>query len=94
MFEDFNISYKIILDNIINDIIQEIELNYIDEKFLNNYLENNYEIENIIKNFDIEDFYINIEDIYEVILHINRLKDSDYKNFLKNTLIQSFNISK
>ena len=92
MFEDFNISYKIILDNIINDIIQEIELNYIDGKFLNNYLENNYEIDSLI-NFEIDDFYINIEDIYEIILYINRAKDSDYTKFLVNNLIKSFNIS-
>ena len=92
IFEKFEDSYKKKLDNLIFEVIKEIDSNYLDEKFLYNYLENNFQIESL-KDFDIKEFKMNLEDINDIILHIINIKDNEYKIFLYDILIKSFNIS-
>ena len=91
IFETFNESYKVTLDNIILNITKRISSNYIDEIFLNNYLEKYYQFDelNVTIN-DLYDYYIDFEDM---IFYINSIKNQEYRNSLYNSLIYSFNSS-
>ena len=91
IFEQFNESYKNSLDNMIKNITNEIENNYIDENFLIDYLKKYYHFEEI--NESMSDFYRHYEDFEDLIFYINYKKDEEYKNSLFNSLIDSFNIS-
>jgi len=92
IFDDFDDIYKDILDNIIINITKEIESNYIDEIYLNNFFQKyciNYTFEEIA----LDDLYTNFEDIEDMIYYINNYKEPEYRKFLFNLLIESFNLS-
>ena len=92
IFNKFEDEYKINLDNSINNIIKKIESNYFDEQFLSNFLKNNYKSDEY-KEINIEYFYANFDGMYDLIEYINNLKDIEYKNFLSDAFIKSFNES-
>ena len=89
IFENFNKTYKNELDNIINNIQDEIKLNYFDEKFLNDYLEKYYHF-NSDYNISHDELYFHYEDFEDLIFYVNYLKNEEYKNLLYNSLIHSF----
>ena len=91
IFEQFNESYKNSLDNMIKNITNEIDNNYIDENFLIDYLKKYYHLEEI--NESMSDFYRLYEDFEDMIFYINYIKDGEYKNALSNSLVNAFNIS-
>jgi len=91
IFENFNKTYKNELDNIINNIQDEIKLNYFDERFLNDYLEKYYHFN--LDNISLDELFYHYEDFEDIIFYVNYLKNDEYKNLLYNSLINSFNIS-
>ena len=91
IFEDFTNENKKELDKCITNINKEIKNNYLDEKILYEYLINNIHIED--EEIPVDNFDIYLENIYEITTYINSYKDNDYKIFLNNILINSFNLS-
>ena len=91
IFENFSEANKNILDNVILLITNEIKENYLDEVFLINYLDDIYNLEYI--NFTIDNFHELYEDLEDMIFYTNLIQNEEYKNYLLNLLIKSFNIS-
>jgi len=92
-FDSFDNNYKNELENIINKINIKIKSNYIDGIFLNNYLEKNFKLEPYQKNDILNDISYNFDGIEAIINYINYMKNDEYKNYLYNLLINSFNSS-
>ena len=90
-FEDFKEENKNKLNELISNINKEMNNNYIDEKFFYEYLINNIFIED--EEIPMDNFDIYLENIFEITTYINNYKDNDYKTFLNDLLINSFNLS-
>ena len=90
-FKGFTEENKNKLDRVVKNIKLKIEANYIDGYFLYEYLKNNVNQNN--EELYIENFDIYIENIYEIVVYINNLKDSEYKSFLTDIFKNFFNIS-
>ena len=80
IFEQFNESYKNSLDNMIKNITNIIDNNYLDENFFIDYLKKYYHFEEI--NESMSDFYRLYEDFEDMIFYINYKKEEEYKNTL------------
>ena len=91
IFEDFTQDNKKELDKLISDINLEINKNYLDEKFFYEYVKNNIYFE--IEEIPVDNFDIYLENIYEITTYINNYKDNEYKKFLNDLLVNSFNLS-
>ena len=87
-FKEFSKENKNKIDSIMKKINSKIEGNYVDGKFLYEYLEKTFKFEK--EDFIIENFDIYLENIYEITTFIFDLNDAEYKNFLGNLLIKSF----
>ena len=92
-FDNFDNNYKNELENIINRINIKIRSNYIEDMFLNNYLEKNFKLEPYQKNDILNDISYNFDGIEGIINYINYMKNDEYKDYLYNLLINSFNCS-
>ena len=92
-FNSFNDTYKENLDNIINKIDAMFKKNRFDENYLNDFLEKqNYQLENY-EGIDLSDISYDFEDFEIIINYVNYLKNDEYKNFLYDLFISSFNSS-
>ena len=81
------------VDNIFKKITNKVESNYIDDKFLDVFLQN-YNLQlNPYKDIILNDINYTFEGIENMINYANYLKNSDFKEFLYNELILSFNYS-
>ena len=90
---DFNNKYKNKLDNIINNLISKIKNNIIDDHFIVEFLEKeNYKLDSY-ENITLSDMSNNFENIESIIYYLNNIKTDEYKNYLYNLLITSFNSS-
>ena len=85
------LNYSEIFEIIIENITKEINNNYISTNFLLNFLENTTQLNPY--EIDLTDFGYNFEGIENMINYVNNLKYNDFKNFLNNLLIASFNSS-
>ena len=92
-FDYFDNNYKNELENNINKINIKIKNNYIDDNFLNNYLEKNFKLEPYQKNDILNDISYNFDEIEGIINYINYIKNDEYKSYLHDLLINSFNSS-
>ena len=77
---------------ILNKIIHEIRIHYIDEYFLSNYLEENFQIE-VYQEMESEKISYYLQDIEDNINYLNVLKKDNIYNFIFNLLISNFNSS-
>ena len=91
ILQDFEDEKKIIFNNIKNSIDSLIQTNYLDEKFMNGYFGRCYNLQNYSININELSFDFN-EFKEEIGLQRNN-GDNEYKEFLKNLLIESFNNS-
>ena len=91
-FNEFDGNIKNRLDNIMNKIYIKIKTNYVDDIFLYDYLDKNYQLEPY-KNISLTDISYDFDSIEGMINYANFLKNEDYKNYLTNILIDSFNSS-
>jgi len=91
-FNKFDDNIKNRLDNIMNKISLKIKNNYIDDIFLYDYLDQNYQLEPY-KNITLSDLSLDLDSIEGMINYANFLKNEDYKTYLANTFIDSFNSS-
>ena len=80
------------LDKIIYRIIQIINENIIDENFLNNYIQKNYKMNTSLE-INMNDFHNYFEDIEDLNLYINNIREPEYKNLMYNIFIEAFNKS-
>ena len=89
---NFNDSYQTQLENIINKLDIQVNYNTIDENFLIDFLDKNYKLEPY-EGVELSDISYNYEDIESMINYINNKKNDEYKNYLFDLLISSFNSS-
>jgi len=80
------------LYDILNKIIHEIRINYMDEYFLSNYLEENFQIEGYHE-IESEKISYYLQDIEDNINYLNVLKKDNIYDFIFNLLISNFNSS-
>ena len=79
------------LYDILNKIIHEITINYIDEYFLSSYLEENFQIE--YHEIESEKILYYLQDIEDNVNYLNVLKKDNINDFIFNLLISNFNSS-
>ena len=92
-FYNFNDTIEKNLSNFIEEINNTIKKNNFDENFLYNFLESqNYSLENYSE-IDLSDISYDFEDIESMIHYINLMEKNEYRNYLNNCLINSFNKS-
>ena len=91
IIQDFEEEKKIIFNKIKSSIDSKIKINYLDEYFMNKYFERCYKLQNYSININELSFDFN-EFKEEIGLQRNN-GDNEYKEFLKNLLIESFNNS-
>ena len=92
IIEDLEEDNKNILDQYISNIEQILIMNIIDENFLFNYIKKSY-IKNNSFEININDYQSYFEDIQDMNLYINNLREPEYKNLMYNILVESFNTS-
>jgi len=93
-FSDYYLykEYGNIVEDSINKIQNKIKNNFIDDKLLNNYLEKNIHL-NSYNDIVLKDISFCFEGIENMINYANSIKYLDFKKFLYDNLIFSFNIS-
>ena len=92
-FDSFNETYKKELDEKIELILVIIKNNSIDDNFINKFLEEqNYELPPY-KDVSLSDLSYSFEEIEGFIDYYKNIKRNEYKNYLFDLLIESFNIS-
>ena len=91
IFENFNESYKKIMDDIFKNITDKINSNHLDENFINAYIEKKYYLNEF--NMSHNELYIYYEDFEDIIFYLNMVKNEEYRNFLYNSLKQAYEIS-
>ena len=92
-FDTFNDTYKENLDNTLTKIKNLLLENRMDENFLYDFLEKqNYHLE-YYEGIDLSDLTYDFEDFEIIINYINYVKNDEYKNYLFNLFISSFNSS-
>ena len=78
------------LNNLIDEIINILNSKRLDENFINKFLENQtletYEIE-------LSDISNSFKEIEKSIKYINTNKNTEYKNYLYDTILTSYNLS-
>ena len=92
ILENFEENDIITMDEIISNITQTINENKIDDIYLYNYIKENL-LQNISLDEDIDEYRTYFEDIEDWIFYIYNKKEPDYKNLMKDILIESFNKS-
>ena len=91
-FYTFNDTIEEKLDNITEEINNILLKNNLDENFLYGYLEKqNYSLDPY--EIELSDILYDFQDIEFMIHYVNLIKNEEYKNYLGNILISSFNIS-
>ena len=91
IIQDFEEEKKIIFNKIKSHIHSKIQTNYLNETYMNKYFERCYNLQNYSININELSFDFN-EFKEEIGLQRNN-GDNEYKEFLKNLLIESFNNS-
>ena len=79
--------------NIIGQMDNLLIKNRIDENTFFNFLENQNHTLVPYENIDLSDISEDFEDIENMINYVNNIKNEEYKNYLYDNLIKSFNIS-
>ena len=92
-FDSFNETYKNKLEEKFEIIKEIIKNNFIDDNFIIKFLEEqNYELPPY-KNVSLTDISYSFEEIEGFIDYYKNIKRNEYKNYLIDLLIESFNIS-
>jgi len=92
-FDSFNETYKNELDEKFELILNVIKNNFIDDNYIMKFLEEqNYELPPY-KDVSLEDLSYSFEEIESFIDYYKNIKRNDYKSYLYDLLIESFNIS-
>jgi len=92
-FKNFNETFKNKLDKNLGLIVEIIKNNFIDDNFIFKFLEEqNYELQPY-ENVSLSDLYYSFEEIESFIDYYNNIKRNEYKNYIFELLIESFNIS-
>ena len=91
-FYTFNDTVKENLENIFNEVKSLFLKNRMDENYLIRFLENYFVLDSY-EDIDLSDISYDFEDIESMIHYINQMKDDEYKKYLYNLLVDSFNIS-
>ena len=95
--EDIDEINKLLINNITNDIIETINNNKLDGKFLENYFYEKFFL-NINNNNnllleDLDNLYSSFEDFHDICEYLSYTIDKRYKTGLKEIFIRNFNIS-
>ena len=95
--EDIDTINKLLINNITNDIIETINNNKLDGKFLENYFYEKFFL-NITNNNnllleDLDNLYSSFEDFQDICEYLSYTIDKRYKTGLKEIFIRNFNIS-
>ena len=92
-FDNFNETFKNKLDEKFGLIAEIIKNNFIDDNFIFKFLEEqNYELQPS-GNISLSDLSYSFEEIEGYIDYYNNIQRNEYKNYLFDLLIESFNIS-
>ena len=92
-FDNFNETFKNKLDEKFRLIADIIKNNFIDDNFLFKFLEEqNYELQPY-ENVSLSDLSYSFEEIESFIDYYKNIKRKEYKNYLSDLLLESFNIS-
>ena len=91
IFENFEDNYKSKLNNLINEILIIIENNNLDINFLNNFLGKEFSLNpyNLTQDNILGDY----EGFEDMIIYLNFTYNSNYQDYLKKLIIDSFQIS-
>ena len=91
-FRSFNDTIKENMDNIFLEMNNLFIKNRMDENYLIKFLDNYFVLDSY-EEIDLSDISYNFEDIESMIHYINQMKDDEYKKYLYDLLVDSFNKS-
>ena len=91
-FYSFNDTIKENLENIFNEMKSLFLKNRMDENYLIRFLDDYFVLDEY-KEIDLPDISYDFEDIESMIHYINQMKNDEYKQYLYNLLVSSFNKS-
>ena len=91
-FHSFNDTIKENMEHIFLDMNNLFLKNRMDENYLIKFLDNYFVLDSY-EEIDLSDISYNFEDIESMIHYINQMKDDEYKKYLYDLLVDSFNKS-